>query len=151
MLIGISDQMGTRFDRLRYEVFQNLILSPMNTGLLRPAAATVLTVYGIETGANKSFLSGNWSRTLQQSLPFTVLKRVTSRVIRPIGLKAATVLTVYGIETKQPLSSSFRFNACCNSPYRLRYAPKGARQQRSEATMRSAHLKYLSEAKVKQR
>ena len=37
MLIGISDQMGTRFDRLRYEVFQNLILSPMNTGLLRPA------------------------------------------------------------------------------------------------------------------
>ena len=51
MLIGISDQMGTRFDRLRYEVFQNLILSPMNTGLLRPAVATVLTVYGIETSA----------------------------------------------------------------------------------------------------
>ena len=49
MLIGISDQMGTRFDRLRCEVFQNLILSPMNTGLLRPAVATVLTVYGIET------------------------------------------------------------------------------------------------------
>ena len=49
MLIGISDQMGTRFDRIRYEVFQNLILSPMNTGLLRPAVATVLTVYGIET------------------------------------------------------------------------------------------------------
>ena len=49
MLIGISDQMGARFDRLRYEVFQNLILSPMNTGLLRPAVATVLTVYGIET------------------------------------------------------------------------------------------------------
>ena len=49
MLIDISDQMGTRFDRLRYEVFQNLILSPMNTGLLRPAVATVLTVYGIET------------------------------------------------------------------------------------------------------
>ena len=49
MLIGISDQMGTRFDRLRYEVFQNLSLSPMNTGLLRPAVATVLTVYGIET------------------------------------------------------------------------------------------------------
>ena len=49
MLIGISDQMGTRFDRLRCEVFQNLILSLMNTGLLRPAVATVLTVYGIET------------------------------------------------------------------------------------------------------
>ena len=53
MLIGISDQMGTRFDRLRYEVFQNLILSPMNTGLLRPAVATVLTVYGIETWITK--------------------------------------------------------------------------------------------------
>ena len=52
MLIDISDQMGTRFDRLRYEVFQNLILSPMNTGLLRPAVATVLTVYGIETGGS---------------------------------------------------------------------------------------------------
>ena len=52
MLIDISDQMGTRFDRLRYEVFQNLILSPMNTGLLRPAVATVLTVYGIETCFN---------------------------------------------------------------------------------------------------
>ena len=53
MLIGISDQMGARFDRLRYEVFQNLILSPMNTGLLRPAVATVLTVHGIETFLTK--------------------------------------------------------------------------------------------------
>ena len=29
--------MGARFDRLRYEVFQNLFLSPMNTGSVRPA------------------------------------------------------------------------------------------------------------------
>ena len=49
MLIGISDQMGAQTDRLRCEVCQNLILSPMNTGLLRPAVATVPTVYGIET------------------------------------------------------------------------------------------------------
>ena len=35
--IGLVDQMGTRFDRLRYEVFQNLFLSPMNTGSVRPA------------------------------------------------------------------------------------------------------------------
>lgn len=49
MLIGISDQMGAQFDRLRCEVCQNLILSPINTGLLRHAVATVLTVYGIET------------------------------------------------------------------------------------------------------
>ena len=74
MLIGISDQMGTRFDRLRCEVFQNLILSPMNTGLLRPAVATVLTVYGIET-AKKPFYEYRIVTPLQQSLPFTVLKR----------------------------------------------------------------------------
>ena len=74
MLIGISDQMGTRFDRLRYEVFQNLILSPMNTGLLRPAVATVLTVYGIETQNH--------------------LCNSTNHLIT-----VATVLTVYGIET----------------------------------------------------
>ena len=49
MLIGIFDLMGAQTDRLRYEVCQNLILSPMNTGFLRPAVATVLTVYGIET------------------------------------------------------------------------------------------------------
>ena len=74
MLIGISDQMGTRFDRLRYEVFQNLILSPMNTGLLRPAVATVLTVYGIETFKAER-IPFNFSSALQQCLPFTVLKR----------------------------------------------------------------------------
>ena len=73
MLIGISEQMGTRFDRLRYEVFQNLILSPMNTGLLRPAVATVLTVYGIETLVQRRF--------------------------RLVAMAVATVLTVYGIET----------------------------------------------------
>ena len=75
MLIGISDQMGTRFDRLRYEVFQNLILSPMNTGLLRPAAATVLTVYGIETFVTTFFFKRQ-TKLLQQSLPFTVLKLI---------------------------------------------------------------------------
>ena len=51
MLIGIFDRMGAQTDRLRCEVCQNLILSPMNTGLLRYAVATVLTVYGIETQA----------------------------------------------------------------------------------------------------
>ena len=73
MLIGISYQMGAQTDRLRCEVCQNLILSPMNTGILRPAVATVLTVYGIETfdrfqNTNTVFFK------LQQSLPFTVLK-----------------------------------------------------------------------------
>ena len=41
--------MGAQTDRLRCEVCQNLILSPMNTGFLRYAVATALTVYGIET------------------------------------------------------------------------------------------------------
>ena len=41
--------MGARFDRLRYEVFQNLFLSPMNIGFVRPAIAIVLTACGIET------------------------------------------------------------------------------------------------------
>ena len=49
MLIGIFNPMGAQSDRLRCEVCQNLFLSPMNTGLLRPAVATALTVYGIET------------------------------------------------------------------------------------------------------
>ena len=74
MLIGISDQMGAQTDRLRCEVCQNLILSPMNTGLLRYAVATALTVYGIET-----------------------LCRVQCRMVSFI---VATALTVYGIETK---------------------------------------------------
>ena len=49
ILIGIFGQLGAQIDRLRCEVCQNLILSPMNTGLLRYAVATALTVYGIET------------------------------------------------------------------------------------------------------
>ena len=64
--------MGACFDRLRCEVFQNLFLSPMNTGFVRPAVATVLTVYGIET--LKLFLHFVSFNRLQQYLPFTVLK-----------------------------------------------------------------------------
>ena len=75
MLIGISDQMGARTDRLRCEVCQNLILSPINTGLLRHAVATVLTVYGIETHC---FISN----------------------VTAVSINVATVLTVYGIETR---------------------------------------------------
>ena len=72
MLIGISDQMGAQTDRLRFEVCQNLILSPMNTGPLRPAVATASTVYGIET-VNKPATEPTVPQ-LQQHLPFTVLK-----------------------------------------------------------------------------
>ena len=65
--------MGVQFDRLRYEVFQNLFLSLKNTGLLRPAVATVHTVYGIET--------------------FVPVRQTNLRMC------VATVHTVYGIET----------------------------------------------------
>ena len=100
MLIGISDQMGAQTDRLRCEVCQNLILSPMNTGLLRPAVTTVLTVHGIETRKR----NGTWRRCcsgLQQSLPFTVLKQpffvFCATMQRTVMV--TTVLTVHGIET----------------------------------------------------
>ena len=45
--IGLVNQMGASFDRLRCEVFQNLFLDPMNPGFVRTAVATVLTVYGM--------------------------------------------------------------------------------------------------------
>ena len=67
--------MGAQLDRLRYEVFQNLFYSPMDTGFLRSAVATVLTAYGIET--------------------YQILRRT----YRPFHV--ATVLTAYGIETSQ--------------------------------------------------
>ena len=53
MLIGIFNPLGAQTDRLRCEVCQNLILRPMNTGLLRYAVATAPTVYGIETASLK--------------------------------------------------------------------------------------------------
>ena len=71
MLIGIFNPMGAQSDRLRCEVCQNLILSPINTGFLRPAVATVLTVHGIET--HDDILSAVCLiNKLQQCLPFTV-------------------------------------------------------------------------------
>ncbi len=66
----------------------------MNTGLLRHAVATVLTVYGIETAIGIHLLSGDL---------------------------VATVLTVYGIETSNAQIYTTLANACCNSAYRLRY------------------------------
>ena len=54
--------MGARFDRLRCEVFQNLFLSPMNTGFVRPAVATVPTVYGIETIKETYAIIGSLNR-----------------------------------------------------------------------------------------
>ena len=63
---------------------------------------------------------------LQQHLPPAVLKRTTH------------------------VFKFFITQDCCNNTYRLRYTPKGARQQRSKEMMKSTHRKYLSEAKIKQ-
>ena len=94
--IGLVDQMGLCFYRLRCEVFQNLILRLMNTGFVRPAVATVLTVYGIET--------------------------LTITAVAPIATSVATVLTVYGIETSINLPTANPIKPpSCNSTYRLRY------------------------------
>ena len=96
MLIGIFDQMGAQSDRLRCEVCQNLFLRPMNTGFLRHAVATALTVYGIETVSEMA--ERGYSIELQQLLPFTVLKLVLYLAL-DLCLLVATALTVYGIET----------------------------------------------------
>ena len=64
--------MGVRFDRLRYEVFQNLFLSPMNTGSVRLAVATTPTACGIETVYN--LFKDEPFNKLQQHLPLAVLK-----------------------------------------------------------------------------
>ena len=122
MFMSIFNLMGAQTDRFRYEVFQNLFLSPMNTVFLRDAVATVLTVYGIETRKyvtyeTKGFIVATvltvygietyfkeiwiiFILKLQQYLPFTVLK--LNKILKFFIVKniiVATVLTVYGIET----------------------------------------------------
>ena len=68
----------------------------MNTGFVRTAVATVLTVYGIETVIPVGYRDINTE--LQQYLPFTVLKLNLLPMINRLR-RVATVLTVYGIET----------------------------------------------------
>ena len=119
MFMSIFNLRGAQTDRFRYEVFQNLFFSSMNTGFLRDTVATVPTVYGIETLISAMRKSPSLMK-LQQYLPFTVLKQ---RICHLQTLRlVATVPTVYGIETApvvkptilDPLES-------CNSTYRLRY------------------------------
>ena len=104
---------------------------------------------------NKKVVSGKDLATsieLQQYLPFTVLKLCS--MVLPTLLSFISCNSTYRLRYWNSKSTSEE-NCCfvlsCNNTYLLRYAPKGARQQRSKATMRSAHLKYLSEAKVKRR
>ena len=81
--------------------------------------ATALTVYGIETC--RFHVSETVSiRTLQQPLPFTVLKLLSFCALPGVSAMVATALTVYGIETIEHCQTCFG-TISCNSPYRLRY------------------------------
>ena len=70
-----------------------------NMKLISFWVATALTVYGIET--IYLFIFPNLTNTLQQCVPFTVLKPI-SKVCAIEFWYVATVLTVYGIETLAP-------------------------------------------------
>ena len=96
--IRTFDLMGSQTDRFRYEVFQNLILRPINTGFLRPAVATVPTVYGIETGIYER----NDGADINVATVPTVYGIETIARFDPHRLNffVATVPTVYGIETR---------------------------------------------------
>ena len=76
--------------------------------------ATVPTACGIETNFNNVFII--YCYVLQQHLPLAVLKHIQTVTIKVC------------------------IHTSCNSTYRLWYATKGAGQQRSETTMRTAHL-----------
>ena len=92
--------MGAQSDRLRCEVCQNLILSPINTGFLRYAVATVLTVYGIETSLT-SFRTININRVATVLTVYGIETNKASKLCANCSIKVATVLTVYGIETNK--------------------------------------------------
>ena len=62
--------------------------------------ATVLTVYGIETGVPIVYSLRTRGYQLQQCLPFTVLKLIHTAQ-QTFNVCVATVLTVYGIETRK--------------------------------------------------
>ena len=75
----------------------------MNTGLLRHAVATVLTVYGIETfQASMDFPCNGWGCNSAYRLRYW---NASYTLILSGFISVATVLTVYGIET---FTSNFR-------------------------------------------
>ena len=119
MFIGIFDQMGAQSDRLRCEVCQNLFLSPMNTGLLRYAVATALTVYGIEpfqANKNQDDFQGVATALTVYGIETNIMRLIFTRL-----RLVATALTVYGIETTVIIIISPKIKLSCNSSYRLRY------------------------------
>ena len=104
--------MGVRFDRLRYEVFQNLFLSPMNTGSVRPAVATTPTARGMRRDGHGYYNSKELTK-LQQHLPLAVCAE---------GCETAEEQSDDEVRTSQvPERSEGKTKAISNSTYRLRY------------------------------
>ena len=112
--------------------------SPWYSGSGMTSVATVLTACGIETFGMSRCCSNHMAVA-------TVLTACGIETHIPIHQQdcrqsVATVLTACGIETRLLAHFELLVLMRCNSAYRLRYATKGARQQRSKATMRPAHL-----------
>ena len=99
MFMSIFNLRGAQTDRFRYEVFQNLFFSPMNTGFLRDTVATVPTVYGIETNTINPN-SDNASQSVA-TVPtvYGIETSPRSNKYTCAHRSVATVPTVYGIET----------------------------------------------------
>ena len=97
MFMSIFNLRGAQIDRFRYEVFQNLFFSSMNTGFLRDTVATVPTVYGIETQKFIVRVTGTKSCNSTYRLRYWNIHIVVFLIY--INLWVATVPTVYGIET----------------------------------------------------
>ena len=101
MFMSIFNLRGAQTDRFRYEVFQNLFFSSMNTGFLRDTVATVPTVYGIETYWRNCLIN---THIYVATVP-TVYGIETACDSYTIvnNIQVATVPTVYGIETEEEI------------------------------------------------
>ena len=93
----------------------------MNTGPLRSAVATALTVHGIET-LIYLFTCGKGYLNVATALTVHGIETVSmAKASQPVNLLVATALTVHGIETCSKPPQCFSQRRCCNSPYRLQY------------------------------
>ena len=110
--------MGAQFDRLRYEVFQNLFLSPLDTVFLRTAVATVLTDYGIETYHRVTYLVRIIRCNSTYRLRYWNQQHQQANVILLQGCNSTYRLRYWNFIIT---STAEAFLQSCNSTYRLRY------------------------------
>ena len=69
----------------------------MNTGFVRPAVVTVLTVYGIETLIMKYNITPDTTCVVTVLTVYGIETRIEGDKL--VFMEVVTVLTVYGIET----------------------------------------------------